>query len=171
MKQVALVFVVIFFITGLIACSSSKNAATGPYVNSFYKKLKKELPDAKISKSADTVRVIYPELAMFDFGKDEIKQEALPSFKRFAFALQKYDRINLIINGHADSIGSDGVNRPLSESRAVNTRQLMERNGISGNRMRTNGVGASQPLESNATNEGRQANRRVEFLLYDTRRN
>ncbi len=170
MKQIVLASIVIFFVTGFIACSSSKNAATGPYVNSFYKKLKKELPDAKISKSGDTVRVIYPELAMFDFGKDEIKQEALPSFKRFAFVLQKYDRINFIINGHADSIGSDGVNKPLSESRAVSTKQLMLDNGISANRMRTNGLGASQPLESNATRDGRQVNRRVEFLLYDTRR-
>ncbi len=170
MKQIILAFTVVFFITGFIACSSSKNAATGPYVSSFYKKLKKELPDAKISKSGDTVRVIYPELAMFDFGKDEIKQEALPSFKRFAFVLQKYDRIHFIINGHTDSIGSDDVNRPLSESRATNTRQLMVDNRILSNRMRTNGLGASQPLESNATTDGRQANRRVEFLLYDARK-
>jgi outer membrane protein OmpA-like peptidoglycan-associated protein len=171
MKQIILIVTVSFLITGLFACSSSKNAATGPYVNSFYKKLKRELPDAKISKSGDTVRVIYPELAMFDFGKDEIKQEALPSFRRFASVLQKYDRISFIINGHTDSIGSDNVNEPLSESRAENTRQLMAGNGISDGRMRTQGMGAVQPLESNATRDGRQANRRVEFLLYDIRRN
>ncbi len=170
MKQIVSALVIVVFITGLTACSSSKKAATGPYVNSFYLKLKKEIPDARIFKSGDTVKVIYPELAMFDFGKDEIKPNALPSFKRFASVLKKYDRIHFIINGHTDSIGSDDVNRGLSESRAKNTKQLMVDNGISDNRMHTNGRGASQPAESNATKEGRQANRRVEFLLYDTRK-
>jgi len=112
--------------------------------------------------------VIYPELVMFDFGKYEIKQGALPSFTRFANVLNKYGRIHFLINGYTDNIGSDEVNLELSGNRAASAEQLMRNNGISADRMSTKGRGASNPLKPNATTEGRQANRRVEFLLYDT---
>jgi outer membrane protein OmpA-like peptidoglycan-associated protein len=150
-------------VLSLSACHTGKSA----YVKKFHKDLKGEISGAKIKWKRDTVRVIYPELAMFDFGKDEIKTEATPSLKRFAGVLSRYDKINSVINGYTDNVGTDDVNNALSERRAGNAKDLFQANGVAASRMDTHGMGKSDPIESNETKEGRQANRRVEFLLYE----
>ncbi|RYE24814.1 MAG: OmpA family protein [Sphingobacteriales bacterium] len=147
----------------LASCHTGKNA----YVKKFHKDLKHDVSGAKIKWKADTVRVIYPELAMFDFGKDEIKATAKPSLKNFATVLSRYDRIDAKINGYTDNVGTDEVNNDLSKRRAENAKQLFEQNGVGTSRIMTSGMGKADPLESNTTDEGRQANRRVEVLLYE----
>lgn len=161
----ALKITTLFAITALMlsSCHTGRNA----YVKKFRKDLKGEITGAKIKWKADTVRVIYPELAMFDFGKDEIKADAKPALQRFAGVLSRYDRINSVINGYTDNVGTDEVNNALSERRAANAAELFQSNGVSASRIDTHGMGKNDPIESNSTDEGRQANRRVEFLLYE----
>jgi outer membrane protein OmpA-like peptidoglycan-associated protein len=152
------------------ACRSSKKSANNTsYLGRLYKDLKKELPEATVLMKGDTVRVIYPELAMFDFNKEQIKTEALPAMMRFAIVLNNYDRIHCIINGYTDNIGTDGVNRTLSEKRAENTKSFMITNAVASERMMTNGMASANPVMTNDTEEGRKANRRVEFLLYEAK--
>ncbi len=146
---------------GLASCHGSK------YMKKFHKEAKKEVGTASIKLKADTVRVIYPELSMFDFNKDQIKEGVKPSLQRFANILVKYDRIDFIINGYTDSVGTDNVNQALSISRANNTKAFFQSNGVSNNRMQANGMGAENPMSTNMTEEGRSKNRRVEFLLYE----
>lgn len=148
----------------LASCHSSKKYA---YIKHFHKDLKKELADGKAKRKADTVKVVYPELAMFDFGKDQVKGEALPTFNHFATVLKKYDRIHFYINGYTDNVGPADANVSLSQRRAENAKAVMETDGVSGVRMKTNGMGESNPMQTNSTEEGRQANRRVEFVLYE----
>ncbi len=147
----------------LSACHTGKKA----YVKKFHKDLKGEITGAKIKWKKDTVRVIYPELAMFDFGKDVIKSDAKPSLQRFASVLSRYDRIDAKINGYTDNVGTDEVNNSLSERRAENAKELFSSNGVTASRITTAGMGKAAPIESNDTEEGRQANRRVEVLLYE----
>ena len=163
-----LTLIILASATLLSACHTSKRSKNA-YLVKFYKELKKEMPDGKVKRKADTVRVIYPELAMFDFGKDQVKAEAMPSLKSFATVLKKYDRVYFHINGYTDNVGPSDVNVSLSQRRAENAKTLMEGNGVGAMRMTTNGKGEADPIMTNTTDEGRQANRRVEFVLYDTK--
>ena len=169
MKQLKLMIAIVLISgIGLSACHTSKRAKNS-YMTMLYKELKKGVGEAKVRRDGDTVRVIYPELSMFDFNKDQIKAEAMPSFQRFAGILKNYDRVNFLINGYTDNVGTDAVNLSLSERRAENTKTLMQTDGIISSRMTTNGMGSANPIMTNTTDDGRQANRRVEFLLYENK--
>lgn len=167
MKLITVLILASAILFGASCHTSKKNKKNMSYTWMLYRDLKKELRDAQVMKMGDTVKVIYPELAMFDFGKDQIKAGAMPAFGRFASILKDYNRINFVINGYTDNVGGDDVNLSLSKRRADNTKALMQSNGIMEMRMMTNGMGATNFMMDNATADGRQANRRVEFILYE----
>ena len=168
MRSIKLLLIIILAAT-FTACHTSRKGNSRSYTIMLYKDLRKELGDAEVKRRGDTVRIIYPELAMFDFGKSVIKPEALPAFGRFSAVLKNYDRIYFYINGYTDNVGTDDVNLSLSRDRAMSAKTLLEGNGINGGRMMTNGMGSSNPIMSNTTPDGRQANRRVEFVLYENK--
>ncbi|MEZ4411264.1 MAG: OmpA family protein [Polyangiales bacterium] len=71
------------------------------------------------------------------------------------------------VGGHTSSEGSRSHNNRLSTARAATVRNYLVAHGIDAARLTSRGYGPSQPLESNSTNEGRQANRRVELNEID----
>lgn len=152
----------------LLLSAAMVSSCRTTYIKKFHKEAKKEdVGSAKIKLKKDTVRVVYQELAMFDFGKDEIKPDAQTSLKRFAGLLSKYDKIDFIIDGYTDNVGTDEVNNDLSQRRAENAKTLFETNGVGAARMQTHGRGATNFVEPNTTEEGKASNRRVELLLYE----
>jgi len=75
--------------------------------------------------------------------------------------------INVNIEGHTDSNGSDTYNMQLSERRAQSVVNYLAENGINRNRMTAVGKGESSPISTNDTSSGRAQNRRVEFIIRD----
>ena len=70
------------------------------------------------------------------------------------------------VTGHADSTGDDMHNQSLSERRASSVAMyLIDNSRVLRDRLYVQGRGESQPIASNATVEGRAANRRVEIVL------
>jgi len=69
----------------------------------------------------------------------------------------------LRVIGHTDSVGSNAYNQRLSESRALAVKDYLLFKGIHSKDILAVGMGEEQPTESNATAQGRQSNRRVEF--------
>ena len=67
------------------------------------------------------------------------------------------------ISAHTDSVGDDNYNQALSARRADSVAQYLSEQGIDGERLRTEAFGETQPIDSNATREGRRKNRRVEL--------
>ena len=124
------------------------------------------IQDKKAAVRHDTIKVIYPELAMFDFGKDQIKPGVKPTFTRFATILKAHPEIRILVNGYTDNVGAEDQNIDLSLRRAVNAYNLLSENGVDATRMSTAGFGPQDPMRSNNTEPGRAANRRVEFKLY-----
>ena len=151
----------------LIVSATMFTSCKTTYIKKFHKAAKKEVGAGKIRLKADTVRVVYPEVAMFDFGKDEIKPDAKTSLERFSGVLKQYDKIGFIINGYTDNVGTHEVNHSLSQKRAENAQTLFRSNGVNADRMQTNGKGEENPIKDNDTEEGRAANRRVELLLFE----
>ncbi|MCW3124196.1 MAG: outer membrane protein/peptidoglycan-associated protein [Flavipsychrobacter sp.] len=162
MKMVKVTGALLVMVMMFSACNSSKC-----YMKRFKKKAGKEVGTSNVSMRGDSVRVVYPEVTIFDFNKDEVKPEAKMSIQRLSTLLNKYDRVNFVINGYTDNVGTEDVNLSLSQKRADNTKAVFQADGVSPARMQTNGLGASKPVMSNSTDAGRQANRRVEFLMYD----
>jgi outer membrane protein OmpA-like peptidoglycan-associated protein len=79
--------------------------------------------------------------------------------------LEAHPELKLTIEGHTDNVGSAGANQTLSEQRAAAVAQYLETNyQIAAARLATKGYGASKPVASNDTQDGRQQNRRVELV-------
>lgn len=100
----------------------------------------------------------------FDFNKDTIKPESEPVLKQIVQAMTDNPTWKLTVEGHTDNIGGDAYNLDLSKRRAAAVKQtLVTRYNISPDRLSTDGFGASRPVETNETLEGRARNRRVEL--------
>ena len=82
-----------------------------------------------------------------------------------AQSLNNYPETRIQVNGYTDSTGNDAHNQELSQRRANSVAQYLISQGVSSSRIVANGFGSSNPIASNATPEGRQANRRVEVRI------
>lgn len=69
------------------------------------------------------------------------------------------------ISGHTDATGDASINQPLSEDRAKSVATYLADAGLNGARFVTEGFGASRPIASNETEEGKARNRRIEFVV------
>jgi len=100
----------------------------------------------------------------FDFNKDTIKPESEPVLKQIVQAMTDNPTWKLTVEGHTDNIGGGSYNLDLSKRRAAAVKQaLVTRYHIAPDRLSTDGFGASRPVETNDTLEGRARNRRVEL--------
>jgi outer membrane protein OmpA-like peptidoglycan-associated protein len=100
----------------------------------------------------------------FDFNKDTIKPESEPVLKEIVQAMTDNPDWKLTVEGHTDNIGGDTYNLDLSKRRAAAVKEaLVTRFQIAPDRLANDGYGASRPVETNDTLEGRARNRRVEL--------
>jgi hypothetical protein len=100
----------------------------------------------------------------FDFNKDTIKPESAPVLKEIVQALTDNPGWKLTVEGNTDNIGADAYNLDLSKRRAAAVKEaLVTAYHIAPERLSTNGFGASRPVDTNDTLEGRARNRRVEL--------
>ena len=98
----------------------------------------------------------------FDTNKWDIKPEYYPVLEKFAKFLKDNPKIKVEIQGHTDSVGSAKYNLKLSQKRAEAVKKvLVEKYGISPDRIIAKGYGESMPVAPNDTEEGRAKNRRV----------
>ncbi len=75
--------------------------------------------------------------------------------------------IKVEVDGHTDSKGSDAYNQKLSDARAASVMQYLVSRGVEAGRLTSKGFGESKPIADNATDEGREINRRVELTITD----
>ncbi len=104
----------------------------------------------------------------FDVGTSRLTDVGLSRLVLIADAINAVPDLGVEIVGHTDDTGGDTVNQTLSESRADAVRGALVDLGIDGARLSTRGAGSSEPIASNNTREGREKNRRIEFLFERT---
>ncbi|MGH7900472.1 MAG: OmpA family protein [Thermodesulfobacteriota bacterium] len=101
----------------------------------------------------------------FDFNKADIKPESEPTLDQIAMLLREAPELKLLVVGHTDNVGTFSFNKDLSERRAISVvNELVNKYGISKNRLTPVGVSFASPVASNKTEEGRAKNRRVELV-------
>lgn len=113
----------------------------------------------------DTLKLNLSSEVSFDFDSARIKPAFEPTLDKLGGVINKYDRTIVHVVGHTDSVGADAYNLRLSRQRADAVAGYLLSRGVDGQRVRTEGRGESEPRESNATEAGRQLNRRVEIYL------
>jgi len=104
---------------------------------------------------------------LFDTNRARLKPGGMREVQKLAAILEENPKRKVAIEGFTDSTGSEERNQELSEQRANAVREALLEMGVSPGRITTRGYGKSLPVASNATEAGRQLNRRVEILLSD----
>lgn len=102
---------------------------------------------------------------LFAFDSAKLKPAAQEPLDKLAGYLHDHPQVLVQIVGYTDSAGPAAYNQRLSERRAQSIAEAMEQRGINRDRMEVSGRGESNPVATNATEYGRQLNRRVEFIL------
>lgn len=100
----------------------------------------------------------------FDLGKATLRAGADSVLRAVASVLVAKTDLSVSVEGHTDDTGNAAANQTLSEQRAAAVRERLIALGVPAPRLVAAGRGASEPIASNETPEGRQRNRRVELI-------
>ncbi len=103
----------------------------------------------------------------FDFDKAVLKKESFPELDRMLLLMNENPEMTFEIAGHTDWIGTDAYNNGLSQRRADAVQNYFIEKGIAASRLTSKGYGESRPVATNATDEGRAKNRRVELIILE----
>jgi outer membrane protein OmpA-like peptidoglycan-associated protein len=101
----------------------------------------------------------------FDFDKTSLKPESFVELNKVVDFLKLNGSVEIDIEGHTDSKGSDQYNQNLSQGRSQSVVDYLVSQGVAGSRLTAHGFGESKPIDTNDTEEGRANNRRVEFTV------
>lgn len=146
----------------------------GPLITTFVKVVEtKDMEGDKVSvPTSDDMKEAIADKGkidlygiLFDFDKDTLRPESKETLDQIAQLLEQNAELKLQIVGHTDNRGTAGYNMDLSERRAEKVVEaLVTEYKIDEDRLSYSGAGATMPVASNATEEGRAKNRRVELV-------
>lgn len=126
-----------------------------------------EITDKNINVRGNDSYGIYGlgENILFDEGKATIRANAETNLKEITGSISKrYNGGEVRVYGYTDSTGSAGANQALAQQRADAVKSWLQTNGIDASRISVNAIGEARPVATNATEAGRQQNRRVEIV-------
>ncbi len=116
---------------------------------------------ASVQRYQDNLAVTLRADVLFDVGSTRIKPGGMDEIYRVADILNRYPETRVEIGGHTDSTGSERSNFELSERRAQAVADALVNAGVNPRRISARGYGETRPVATNATEAGRQQNRRV----------
>lgn len=101
----------------------------------------------------------------FDVDKYDLKEKSKTELQKISRFMSDNPAVKVEISGHTDNVGSAVYNKQLSEKRALAVYHYLIEDGIDPKRLLPKGYGPEHPVSSNETDDGRQANRRIEFKI------
>jgi outer membrane protein OmpA-like peptidoglycan-associated protein len=147
------------------AVGGAAGAYIGNYMDKQAEEMKRDLAGAKVERVGEGIKVTFDSGLLFDVDKATLKPQSMENLKKLAAILQKYEDTNILLEGHTDNTGSDEHNLELSRLRAQSVANYLATLQVSATRFNIMGYGEAQPISSNETMEGRQANRRVDLAV------
>ncbi len=120
-----------------------------------------------ILETRDSARGLIVNMSdvLFDTAKWTLRPIAREKLARVSGIVLSHPGLNIEVEGHTDSVGSDEYNQKLSEQRASSVRDYLLSQGLRGETLTAKGFGETTPVASNDTAAGRQQNRRVELVV------
>jgi outer membrane protein OmpA-like peptidoglycan-associated protein len=106
------------------------------------------------------------EKIQFAWNTPKLEDPSFELLDEVAQALKENKGFRVQIEGHASSEGADDHNQTLSEQRAEAVLDYLVAHGVAKDRLVSKGFSSSVPIDTNATSAGREANRRVEFVVH-----
>ena len=122
-------------------------------------------PDAFKLVVVTDERIELKQKVHFKTNKATILSKSFPLLNEVAQVMLTRKTMTVRIEGHTDSRGNNKYNQKLSQKRANSVKGYLQRQGVPSGRTKAVGFGEDQPIEDNTTEEGRAANRRVEFHI------
>lgn len=142
-------------------------AGYGYYADKQEAELRKTMEGTgvQVQRQGDDLKLVMPGNITFATGSSSVSSQAEWTLGTVADSLKKYPGSNVEVSGHTDNVGSLASNNELSQARAISVAKILVGQGVEKSRVQVFGAGPTQPIASNSTEEGRQANRRVEIKL------
>jgi len=135
-------------------------------------KYQQDLKDLKAKISDTTIEIALSGDVLFDFNRWNIRKEAEEKLKKVIEVIKVNKSVNVQIVGHTDSKGSESYNITLSLKRAEAVKKwIIDNSSLTSSSFKTIGYGEGKPIAPNKNpdgsdnSQGRQKNRRVEFLI------
>ncbi len=124
-----------------------------------------------MDKAYNYVKIDVKGNVLFPSNSAQLREEAKPILLKIGDILKEYDDFGIEIIGHTDNVpiksGPYRDNDYLSAARAIETAQyLLEAKNLNPTKVFFSGKGEREPVDTNATEEGRKRNRRIEFRIY-----
>lgn len=119
----------------------------------------------QVKQNGNQVTLIMASDVTFVTNSPNINAGFYPTLNSIGLVLKKYSNTNVVITGYTDDTGTATYNQQLSLARAQSVGAYLQGQGITTNRLFTQGMGELNPIASNSTADGRSKNRRVEITL------
>lgn len=148
------------------AVGGAAGAIIGRRMDAQAAKLARELEGAQVSRVGEGIAVTFDSGILFSFDSAQLTADAQSNLRKLADSLKTEALTNVMIVGHTDSDGSDSYNQQLSERRGRSAEDYLASLDVASSRLASRGRGESEPITSNATDDGRRQNRRVEVAIY-----
>ena len=168
-------FLVLFIsvaIGGLIGCASLGGSSPPPTPAGKIGQM--EIFDINQASEQEIYTALYRDGSvaisggiLFAFDSDKINPEAESIVVKIANIMDQHLNLELAVVGYTDNTGDFNYNIGLSKRRADAIVNALVKDGVSRDRLAGVGVGPLNPIASNATEQGRAENRRVELVLID----
>jgi len=145
--------------------------AVGGYMDRQEQALRRQTAGTgvEVSRQGDDLLLNIPSGITFDTNSYAIQPQFRQTLDQVATTLSQYNQTMVDVYGHTDSTGGDAINIPLSRNRAQSVADYLTTRGVQSARLGVQGFGASQPVASNTTVDGRAQNRRVEIKIVPVR--
>jgi outer membrane protein OmpA-like peptidoglycan-associated protein len=125
-------------------------------------------PVLQIEQTDRGVLLVLPSTVLFEVNQSSFREaSARPYLDRLADLVTRKSKKRLAIEGHTDADGPASLNEALSKARAAAVADAMITRGVARERIDIAGYSFNRPVASNATDEGKRLNRRVEMIVLD----
>lgn len=148
------------------AIGGAAGAAIGGVMDAQAEDLQDKLPSAQVQRVGEGIQITFDSGILFDVNQSTLRAAAQQNLTDLAASLEEYEGTDVLVVGHTDSTGEASYNQGLSERRADAARTYLMGAGLDSDRVTAMGMGEEEPVGTNDTDAGRQANRRVEVAIF-----
>ncbi|MFA7228858.1 MAG: OmpA family protein [Melioribacteraceae bacterium] len=148
------------------AVGGTAGALIGNYMDKQAEEMQKDIEGAKVERVGEGIKITFDSGILFATNSFTLQSQAKANIEKLSTILNKYPDTNILITGYTDSTGKEEYNQTLSEKRAKSVSDYTVSKGVISSRINVIGMGIKEPVATNETQEGRQANRRVEIAVF-----
>ncbi len=138
----------------------------GDQVAEYLDKCPRTVEGAKVDEKGCEIEKPLARLedVLFESGRAALRPGAKETLTELVSILENHPDIRVRLEGYTDNVGNESANEMLSQKRAESIKDYLVSEGIDGSRIKTIGMGESNPIATNETGQGRAQNRRVDIM-------